>query len=828
MTPNAVVSGELRLRSVVPGRQRWEVPALRRRPRRAAAVEMALERSPGVVSAHGNPLTGRLLVVFDRALPLERIFALVQQAILSIPLSVEEYRVRQEALAARNDPNAPPALRDCPIQGSCCDARDPNEEIIARYKKKLWIGGIGLAITIAWRLIAGVAAGPAFLLVSGTATIITGWAYIRGAYISLFKRGSINTDTLVGTATIASILLGETLSGLTVVFLLNLGEYLQALTILRTRRAIRELLAMDDQEVWLVEGEVETKRPVAGIGRGDLVAVYAGEKIPVDGFVELGEGTINEAPITGESMPVERAPGGRVFAGTLLMAGKLRIRVESVGEDTAIGRLIKRVEEAQGLKPRIQTVGERFAARFVPFSFILAGTIFLLTGNPTQALTMLLIACPCAAGLATPTAVSASIGNAARRGVLIKGGTHLEAAADLDVVVFDKTGTLTEGQPTVQRVLAYDGLSEDAVLAIAAGAEVHAQHPLALAILAAAVERGLELPSHEECEIIAGRGIRTSGGDARVLVGSRRLLEEHGIPMNGDTADAERRHALEGETVVYVAYGDRFIGQVGVSDRIRPGAKEALARLRASGIPHLVMLTGDSEEVAAAVAHAVGLSEWRSRLLPEEKFEWIRKLRAEGHRVAMVGDGVNDAPALALADVGIAMGTAGSDVAIEAADIALAADNLDHVVTTIGLSRRTIQLVRQNYGLALGVNSIGIVAGAIGTLTPLFAAILHNLSTILVVVNSTRLIHYEPDNYAFAPLPAPMPLRPLLVGDVIVKPEERSSAQSSPSSCASDDCCRDKGAPPPVAAKKKDECCESAVEVTTATADECADACCAQ
>jgi manganese/zinc-transporting P-type ATPase C len=821
MTPRAMVSGDLRLRSDLPGRQRWQADALYRRPRYAAAVEATLESAPGVVSARCNPVTGRLLVEFDRTLAPARIATAVKQAMLTLPLSVDEYRERQEALAVRSDPNAPPALRDCPIQGSCCDARDPNEEIIARYKRKLWIGGIGLLVTIGWRIAAGAAAGPAFLLVSGAATVITGWAYIRGAWISLFRRGRINTDTLVGTATVASILLGETLSGLTVVWLLNLGEFLQALTILRTRRAIRELLAMDDQEVWLVEGELETRRAAAEIAAGDLVAIYAGEKIPVDGIIELGEATINEAPITGESMPVERGPGGRVFAGTLLLAGKVRVRVEGVGADTAIGRLIKRVEEAQGLKPRIQTVGERFAAKFVPFSFLLAGTVFLLTGNPTQALTMLLIACPCAAGLATPTAVSASIGNAARRGILIKGGTHLESAADLDVVVFDKTGTLTAGSPTVQRVLVSgDAYPEHHVLALAAGAEIHAQHPLALAIVAAAQDRGLELPPHDECEVIAGRGIRADAVDGRVLVGSRRLLEEHGVAVNGDSAEAERRYALEGETVVYVAHRDRFIGQLGVRDPIRKGAKEALARLRGAGIPHLVMLTGDSEEVAASVARSVGLSEWRSRLLPEEKFEWIRKLRAEGHRVAMVGDGVNDAPALALADVGIAMGTAGSDVAIEAADIALASDNLEHVVTTLGLSRRTIQLVRQNYGIALGVNSIGIVAGAFAVLSPLFAAVLHNLSTILVVVNSTRLIHFDPEIPSPISIPAAPASRALLTGEITVTRTETPEV---------DECCREKKKP---AKAQVDECCATpATQTVKPEAQEeeevCVDACCA-
>src|ERR1044071_2996183 len=525
MHDGTVVSRELWLRSDLPGRQRWEIPTLYRRPRYAAAVEVALERVSGVTKATASPITGRLLVLFDRAVALSRIAEAIRHALAVQPLTEDEYAARNEALTVRDNPDAPPSLRDCPIQGSCCDARDPNEEIIKRFKRKLRIGGVGMLITLVWRIIGGAAAGPAFIVVSGIFTLITGWAYVKGMYQAM-KRRQLNVDTLVGTATIAAILLGETLSGLTVVFLLNIGEYLQAKTILRTRKAIRELLAMDDQEAWLVEGEVETKRLASSINVGDLIAVYAGEKIPVDGVIELGDGTINEAAITGESMPVERTTGGRVFAGTLLMAGKLRIRVEGVGSDTAIGRL--------------------------------------LTGSPVQALTMLLIACPCAAGLATPTAVSASVGNSARRGILIKGGTYLEAAADLDVVVFDKTGTLTEGTPTVQRVISYDGCSEDGILALAAGAEMHAQHPLALAIVAAANARSLELPPHEECEVIAGRGIRAD----KTFVGSRRLLEDFGISVNGDSHAAERRHALEGETVVYVAHEGKFIGQVGVSDQI--------------------------------------------------------------------------------------------------------------------------------------------------------------------------------------------------------------------------------------------------------------------
>jgi manganese/zinc-transporting P-type ATPase C len=743
MLAGPAVPNELRLRSDLPGRQRWDVPALHRRPRYAAAVEAALEADEVIVSARGNPLTGRVLVITGRDASPAAIAEAILRALLATPLTAEEYASRIAAREHGAHDDHGEEVDRCGSEGSCCDT-NPGDKAIARYKRKLWIGGIGLVVSIGWRIAAGAAAGPLFVLFSGAATLFTGWAYVRGAFVSLFRTRRLNTDTLVGTATIASILLGETLSGLTVVWLLNLGELLQALTLRRTRRAIRDLLEADQQEAWIVEGEVETRRPAAEVRVGDLVAVYAGEKIPVDGTVETGEGTVSEAPITGESMPVERGPGGRVYAGTLLMAGKLRVRVEGVGADTAIGRLIRRVEQAQGLKPRIQTVGDRFAAKFVPASFILAGLVFLVTGNPVQALTMLLIACPCAAGLATPTAVSAAIGNAARRGILIKGGTHLESAADLDVVVFDKTGTLTVGRPTVQRVFSYaPDYPEDRVLALAAGAETHAQHPLALSIVEAARERGLAVDPHEDCVIEPGRGVRAIGADGRILVGNRTLMAAHDVLF--DVAQLDAADGAARETVVYVAHNDRLVGRIGIADAVRPGARNALARLRAQGVQHLIMLTGDNEEVAASVAQAVGLSEWRSGLLPEEKFEWIRTLRAEGHRVAMVGDGVNDAPALALADVGIAMGTAGSDVAIEAADVALAADNLDHVVTTIGMSRRTLRLIRQNYGIALGVNSVGIVAGAFGVLSPLLAAVAHNLSTLLVVANSTRLIHFDPD-----------------------------------------------------------------------------------
>jgi manganese/zinc-transporting P-type ATPase C len=443
---------------------------------------------------------------------------------------------------------------------------------------------------------------------------------------------------------------------------------------------------------------------------------------------------------------VFRNVGDSVYAGTIVLAGAIRIRAARVGADTAVGRLIQRVEEAQELRAPIQTVGERFSARFVPLSFLLAGGVFLVTRDLRRAVTMLLIACPCAAGMATPTAVSAAIGNGARRGVLIKGGTYLEAAATLDTVVFDKTGTLTVGAPNVEQVASlHEAYTADQVLSLAANGELHSQHPLALAVLHHAQARQLVISSHDACQILVGRGIRADWVGNRVLVGSRRLLEEFAVPV---TAAAEALHAqytAEGEAVMYVAHQDRLAGVIGVRDTIRPEATTALAELRKAGVQRLMMLTGDGEEAARSVAQTVGLDEWQAHLLPEQKYDLIRQLKAHGYRVAMVGDGINDAPALALADVGIAMGTAGSDVAIEAADIALAADDVRRVATTIRLSRQTIRLIRQNYALALGVNTGGILVGALGMLNPFVAAVLHNLSTLLVVLNSARLIRYNPD-----------------------------------------------------------------------------------
>jgi cation-transporting P-type ATPase C len=693
-------------------------PAVQDRPRLAAAVQTALGRESGITGCEVNPVTGRILLWWNPAGPEPAVVEILQRALREKPLDEDDWIAlqvqRRKGAKARG------------------------------LVTKLFIGGGKLLLILGNRLMFGAVAitplSGTIAVLSFAGTMITGHDFLRALWRTVTGQSKITTGTLIGAATLSSVALGENNTALIVLWLLNLGEYLEILTLRRTRRAISDLLSTGDKEVWIVRGGVEVSVDVSLVQPGDIVAVRDGSRIGVDGEIVNGQGTINEAPVTGESMPVRRSIGHTVYAGTVLLAGRIEISVTGIGSDTVVGRLIQRVEEAQTLRPRIQTVGDAFAKRVVPSSFAAAILVFLVTRDPRRALTMLLVACPCAAGLATPTAVSASLGNAARRGTLIKGGRHIEAMAELDAVCFDKTGTITESQPTVERVETFGAYTEDQVLALAARAEINSQHPLALAVLDRAGRLDQGLDQSDEFETLPGLGVRCVSGADEILVGSDRLLERFGLPV------PSAAQGSGAETLIYVAHNRKMVGLLAVSARIRPEAISALNDLRGAGIRQIVMLTGDSERVAAAVANRVGIGQWRSRLLPEDKFQAIRDLQAHGRKVAMVGDGINDAPALALADVGVAMGTAGSDVAIETADVALAADDLRKMAATVRLSRRTMRVIRQNYGLALGTSSIGLYLGAMGSINPIIAAVLHNLSTLLVVGNSTRLINFEPDD----------------------------------------------------------------------------------
>lgn len=578
------------------------------------------------------------------------------------------------------------------------------------------------------------------------AAIFTGMPFFRGAVRTLTGRSPSGTNLLVSVATAASLVLRQNVVALTVLWLLNIGEFLQELTLRRTRRAIEDLLAVGDERTWLVlPDDVEIEVATDTLEVGDVVAVYAHHRLPVDGIVVSGDAVVDQAAITGEPIPVVAVPGSQVFAGTVVTDGTLRVRATRVGSDTVVGRIIERVEQAAADRAPVQTVAAEFSRRFVPASFAMAALVFVVTRDARRAMTMLLIACPCAAGLSTPTAISAAIGNGARRGVLIKGGAHLESAGRVDAVVLDKTGTLTVGRPLVTDVVAFTDLFDsDQVLALAASGEVHARHPLAQAVIRHTEERRIEIPLHTMCEVVLGMGMRADLEGNRILVGNPALMIRDGVVVTRKAEQWISRLRAEAKTVLCVAHNGRMIGLVAVTDAVRAESPMVVEHLRGLGVSRLVMTTGDAEQSAAAVADALGITEYTAGALPEDKLTLVRTLQAEGLRVAMIGDGTNDAPALAAADISMAMGSHASDVAIESADITLAGAGLDGAATVIALSRRTMGVIRQNYGLAIGVNVLGLLAGAGGRLSPVLAAVLHNASSIAVVLNSSRLVGYEP------------------------------------------------------------------------------------
>ncbi|WP_309894504.1 heavy metal translocating P-type ATPase [Archangium sp.] len=737
--------------SSIPGRTRYRVGRVKGRSRLARALEHDASHLPGVERAQVNPLTGGVLLFWrGEAPPTEALARAVESLVERPEPPPEETRGTphlHELSGKHTDTEGVPGHHhhhDNPYELT----KEESDAVERGHILRLMMGGAVLTLVLVRKLLVTRKSAPnsgPLMAVAGVVTLITGYPFFKGGVRSLAQPSHIDTDTLVTVATLASLVLRENVPALVVIWLLNLGEYLRFLTLRRSRQAIEELLSLGEDEVFVWVDGKEVKRPLSEVRVGQTVAFYQGQKVAVDGKVTGGAGTVNQAPITGESLPVMKSPGDEVYAGTLLVAGELKVEATRLGNQTAMGRLIQRVEEAREHQAPIELVGERFSSRFVPWSFAMSGLVLLLTGDYRRALTMLVVACPCAAGLATPTAVTATIGNAARRGILIKGGAYLEEAGTLDTLVFDKTGTLTVGTPRVTRVVSLDAEYPPLdVVTVAASGELHSQHPLALAVLQYTSEREMKVPEHTRCEVVVGRGMRADLQGNRILVGSRRLLREHEVPVTEALDREVEAFQRSGDTAICVAVNDKAIGVVGVADTVRPEAFAAIQSLRASGIRRILMLTGDAAESAAVVASRLGIDEVKANLLPEDKYALVRQLRDEGHRVGMVGDGINDAPALALANVGIALDTVGSDVAVEAADIALASNDLRGVVEVLALGRRTLQVIQQNYAVSVVVNSGGVAIGALGLLNPVMAAILHNLSTQIVVLNSLRLLRYLP------------------------------------------------------------------------------------
>jgi len=559
------------------------------------------------------------------------------------------------------------------------------------------------------------------------AVLVLGGPIIWGAITGLLARKS-NVDELVSLAMLAAVLIGEYLSAAVVALIMIVGSLLEKYTAQRARSAIHALLQLSPTDVCVVRDGHEQPIPQEEVVIGDAVIVRPGERIAVDGTVMRGSASVNQASLTGESMPVEKHSGDPVYAGTTIVTGMLCVSTQRVGADTSLGRLIRLVHDAEQSRAPILRVADRFAQYFTPAIILLGVGVYAFTGDIHRAITVLIVGCPCAFILAAPTAVTAALGNAARNGVLIKAGALLEEIGRISAVVFDKTGTLTTGQPTVVRTVPAAGYTEHEVLSWAGSAETYSEHPVAQAICRAATTAQCPRMEPVDFQQLPGQGITATVLHRQVFVGTTTDM----LP----TAWAD----LQGVTRLVVQLDHQPIGYLAIADTLRPEAQQVIPRLGELGIPNIALLTGDQAEAARHIARQCGIQDVHAGVLPEHKLERIRLLQQQGLKVAMVGDGINDAPSLVAADIGIAMGAMGTDVAIESADVALMTDDLAKIPYMLALGKKTIRTINHNIAFALMFNVLALIASSLGYLTPVLGAVTHNIGSVLVVVNSALLL----------------------------------------------------------------------------------------
>lgn len=569
---------------------------------------------------------------------------------------------------------------------------------------------------------------------------VGGYPIFRRAFLGLVHK-QINVDTMMSVGILGAAALGQYTAAMLIVFFMNIAHHLEEFTTGKSRKAIQELIRLSPKTARIKLDGREIEVAVEALKPGDVVTTRPGEQIPADGVVVVGRSAVNQASITGESVPAEKQPGDEVYAATFNELGYVEVRVTRVGPDTTFGKIVKLVEEAEAVKAPIQKFADRFTTWFLPSAIGSAVLTYLISGEPLYAIAVLVAACPCAVGLATPLSVVASVGSGARHGLLIKGGRYLEALAKVDCVVMDKTGTVTFGKPQVTDVIAVDGLPEDEILRYASALEKNSEHPIAAAILDHARARDIAVPDPDRFEYLVGKGLRGAVAGKAVLLGNARFLCEDAVAITAAVEHQAQALEQNGKTVLFLAVDGRTEGVIAVADVIRDEVPAAIAALKRLGIKRLLLLTGDNERVAAAIAEKVGVTEFRAQLLPEDKIVIVRELQRAGHRVAMVGDGVNDAPALAQADVGIAMGVVGSDVALEAAHVALMRDDWRQIPQAIIAGRRTYRTIRQNIGLGITWDVVTMGLASIGILTPVMAAATEVVPDVLVALNSARLLN---------------------------------------------------------------------------------------
>lgn len=609
-------------------------------------------------------------------------------------------------------------------------------KFIHQYKNQLTLVSFSL-IVLAFILGGGVK--DVFLII---ATVIAGVPISIKAYQAV-KMKTFSIELLVTIAVIGALIIGEYVESAVVTFLFLFGDFLEGRTLEKTRSSLRELTEMAPDEAVVLRDGIQETIPVEEVVKGDRVIIHPGGKIPVDGKIVVGKASINEAAVTGESVPAQKEVNDSVFSGTIVDNGYMEMIAEKVGDDTTFAKIIELVEEAQESKSKTEKFLNKFANIYTPAVVVLSVLVYLLTKDLHIAITFLVIACPGALVIGAPVSNVAGIGNGAKNGVLIKGGEVMDVMSKVDTIVFDKTGTLTKGKPAVTDVKTFINEEENELLRMIAQAELISEHHLGKTIVKEAEQRGLEFGKAPKGEVMKGNGLRAEIDGRELFIGNRKLMRQANIVISDDIEAYAVGREKTGNTAIFASVDGKVAAIISIADEIREDAHQALAELRKNGIKKMIMLTGDNEHTARLVATELGLDEYHAELLPEDKVTYVKKLKEEGHVVAMAGDGINDAPAIATADIGLAMGEGGTDISMETADVVLMADKLNQFAHAYSLSKATIRNMKQNTFFAVGTVFLLLIGVLNGTVHLASGMFIHEASVLLVILNGMRLITFN-------------------------------------------------------------------------------------
>ncbi|NFN88088.1 cation-translocating P-type ATPase [Clostridium sporogenes] len=711
----------------LPGRVRIGCRALQHLKEYEKNIEKRISKINVIKFVKVNILTKNILISYKSDIvDQENVVAFIEEALSYY--TVEAHKKEREALAKKT-----------------VKEREIQQESLSHMIKRIGIATGALAYSIIKKEEnIGVPFYKKFTTVPALTSLYLSYPFLKSGISSLKEDLRPNADALTVSSIIASLLAGNGVSSLMIILLSDIAELLTSYTMAQTRKSIEDMLSLKEEHAWkqIEDGSV-SKVKIESLKSGDLVIVHAGEKITVDGQVVSGEAVVDQSSVTGEFIPVIKKEKDSVFAGTLVKNGDITIKTEKAGDKTVVSRIVHLVEDAVYQRAPIQNYADQFSSYLIPFNFLFAGITYLATKSSSRALNMLVIDFSCGIRLSTAAAFSAAINTAVRNGVLIKGGNYIEAMSKADTLILDKTGTLTEGRPEVKAIIkAKDYIDEKEILTLAAAAEEVSKHPMAVAVLNKARALALEIPKHRDTRNYISRGIETIVDEDVIRVGSKNFMIENKVDVSIMEEKLEKTFTT-GQNIIYVSKNEELLGSIIIEDKMRENMKKSLNNLRYQGINEMILLTGDTKEQAEIVATKMGVDSFEADLLPEDKAKAILKLQSKGSGVIMIGDGVNDAPALSYADVGISLGKGTTDVAMETSDITVQLDNPMVIPEITVMSKKTMNIIGENFGIVLSINSLGLILGAAGVLPVFWGAVLHNSSTIFVVANSLRLFFYN-------------------------------------------------------------------------------------